>query len=164
MNPMCTWFYADKATLSPIITRAQQLPLADTIRNTMSRSAEMSGNIRPTDMAAVFAPNKQGNMAVFPMIWSFTVERSSKPLINCRIETVDRKPVWKDSWFRRRCVIPASWYYEWGIPPSEVGYHNANEQRNIKKEYSRKGLRSHTSQDYTASRSIEVSGYRCLQS
>ena len=31
-------------------------------------------------------------------------------------------------------MIPASWYYEWGIPPSEVGYHNANEQRNIKKE------------------------------
>ena len=131
---MCTWFYAERSTLSPIITKAQQLPLADTIRNTMSRSAEMSGNIRPTDMAAVFAPNKQGNMAVFPMIWGFTVEQSSKPLINCRIETADQKPVWKDSWFRRRCVIPASWYYEWGIPPSEVGYHNANEQRNIKKE------------------------------
>ena len=32
----------------------------------MSRSAEMSGNIRPTDMAAVFPPNKQGNMEVFP--------------------------------------------------------------------------------------------------
>ena len=31
-------------------------------------------------------------------------------------------------------MIPASWYYEWGIPPSEVGYHNTNEQRNIKKE------------------------------
>ena len=108
---MCTWFYAEKSTLSPIITKAQQLPLADIIRNTMSRSAEMSGNIRPTDMAAVFAPNKQGNMAVFPMIWGFTVEQSSKPLINCRIETADRKPVWKDSWFRRRCVMPASWYY-----------------------------------------------------
>lgn len=31
-------------------------------------------------------------------------------------------------------MISASWYYEWGIPPSEVGYHNANEQWNIKKE------------------------------
>ncbi len=71
---MCTWFYAEKATLSPIITKAQQLPLTDTIMNTMARSAAMSGNIRPTDMAAVFAPNKQGNMAVFPMIWGFTVE------------------------------------------------------------------------------------------
>ena len=98
---MCTWFYAEKSVLSPIINKAQQLPLADTIRNTMSRSAEMSGNIRPTDMAAVFAPNKQGNMAVFPMIWGFTAPQSSKPLINCRIETANQKPVWKDSWFRR---------------------------------------------------------------
>ena len=31
-------------------------------------------------------------------------------------------------------MIPASWYYEWGVPPSEVGFHNANEQRSIKKE------------------------------
>ena len=52
---MYTWFYTEKSVLSPIITKAQQLPLTDTIRNTMSRSAEMSGNIRPTDMEAVFA-------------------------------------------------------------------------------------------------------------
>ena len=104
---MCTCFYAERSTLSPIITKVQQLPLTDTIMNTMARSAAMSGNIRPTDMAAVFAPNKKGNIAVFPMIWGFTIEGSSKPLINCRIETADRNPVWKDSWFRRRCVIPA---------------------------------------------------------
>ena len=131
---MCTWFYADYKPLSAFIDKAQRLPLADSIMNAMSKSKAMSGNIRPTDMAAVIAPNKQGNMAVFPMIWGFTHESSSKPLINCRIETADQKPLWKDSWFRRRCVIPASWYYEWGIPPSEVGYHNANEQHKIKKE------------------------------
>ena len=131
---MCTWFYAEKSVLSPIITKAQQLPLTDTIMNTMARSAAMSGNIRPTDMAAVLAPNKQGNVAVFPMIWGFTHESPPKPLITCRIETADQKPLWKDSWFRRRCIIPASWYYEWGIPPSEVGFHNANEQHKIKKE------------------------------
>ena len=62
---MCTWFYAESSTLSPIITKAQQLPLADTIRNSMSRSAEMSGNIRPTDIAAVFAPNKQGLVRIY---------------------------------------------------------------------------------------------------
>ena len=62
---MCTWFYADKATLSPIITKAQQLPLTDTIRNAMSRSAEMSGNIRPTDMTAVFvADNNSGHIGI----------------------------------------------------------------------------------------------------
>ncbi len=68
------------------------------------------------------------------MIWGFTHEATSKPIINCRVETADQKSLWKDSWFRRRCVIPASWYYEWGIPPSEVGFHNENEQHRIKKE------------------------------
>ena len=38
---MCTWFYAEKSTLSPIITKAQRLPLADTIRNTVT----FSGNV-----------------------------------------------------------------------------------------------------------------------
>lgn len=133
---MCTWFYADYKykPLSTIIDKAQKLPLSDSIMNAMSRSKAMSGNIRPTDMAAVLAPNKQGNVAVFPMIWGFTNEATPKPLINCRVETADQKSLWKDSWFRRRCVIPASWYYEWGIPPSEIGFTNSNEQRNIKKE------------------------------
>lgn len=131
---MCTWYYVDSKSLSFYIDKAQKLPLADTITNAMSKSKAMSGIIRPTDMAAVLAPNKNGNMAVFPMIWGFTHESMSKPLINCRIETADQKPLWKDSWFRRRCVIPVSWYYEWGIPPSEVGFRNANEQHRIQKE------------------------------
>ena len=131
---MCTWFYADSHSLSYFISKAQQLPLANEIMVKLSKSMAMSGNIRPTDMAAVLAPNKQGNMAVFPMVWGFTHDANPKPIINCRIETVDQKALWKDSWFRRRCIIPASWYYEWGIPPSEIGFQNTNEQRKIKKE------------------------------
>ncbi len=130
---MCTWFYADYKYLSGYITKAQQLTLSDSIANAMCKSKAMCGNIRPTDMAAVIATNKQGHMAVFPMIWGFTHESTSKPLINCRIETAAQKPLWKDSWNRRRCIIPASWYYEWGIPLSEVGFHNSNEQHKIKK-------------------------------
>ena len=71
---MCTWFYVDYKPLSTIIDKAQKLSLTSAIMNTMSKPSTMSGNIRPTDMAAVLAPNKQGNMAVFPMIWGFTHE------------------------------------------------------------------------------------------
>lgn len=131
---MCTRFYADSRSLSYFIEKAQQLPLAEEMMKKLSKNMSMSGEIRPTDTAAVLAPNKQGNMAVFPMVWGFTHEATSKPIINCRIETADQKELWKDSWFRRRCIIPATWYYEWGIPPSEVGFRNANEQRSIKKE------------------------------
>ena len=131
---MCTWFYADYHSLSYFIERAQQLPLADEMLRKLGKNMAMSGNIRPTDMAAVLAPNKQGNMAVFPMIWGFTHEATEKPIVNCRVESADQKALWKDSWYRRRCIIPASWYYEWGVPPSEAGFRNANEQRSIKKE------------------------------
>jgi putative SOS response-associated peptidase YedK len=37
------------------------------------------------------------------------------PLINGRIESILEKPSFKDSVVRRRCVIPASGYYEWHI-------------------------------------------------
>ena len=131
---MCTWYYAEAKSLSFFIDKASQLPLSDIIMKTMSKSKAMSGNIRPTDMAAVLAPNKQGNVAVFPMIWGFTHESTSKPIINCRVETADQKALWKDSWFRRRCVIPASWYFEWGVPPSEGELYHKNEHYKIKKE------------------------------
>lgn len=131
---MCTRFYADSRSLSYFIEKAQHLPLAEEMARRLSKNMSMSGEIRPTDTAAVLAPNKQGNMAVFPMIWGFTHDATSKPIINCRVETADQKALWKDSWYRRRCIIPASWYFEWGIPSSEVGFRNANEQRSIKKE------------------------------
>ncbi len=130
---MCTRFYADMKSLSGYISEAQKLRLAKIIMNTMSRPAVMSGEIRPTDMAAVIAPNKQGEPAVFPMIWGFTPRASSKPVINCRIETADQKELWKDSWHRRRCIIPASWYYEWGILPSETDNRSIVQQQKLKK-------------------------------
>ena len=52
---MCTWFYADYKPLSTIIDKEQQLSLTSAIMNAMSKPSTMSGNIRPTDMAAVLA-------------------------------------------------------------------------------------------------------------
>lgn len=129
---MCTWFYADYKSLENYIARAQKSPLANEIMLTMSRSIAMTGDIRPTNVAAVIASGRSGNIGVFPMVWGFTTEASSKPIINCRIETADQKNLWRESWLTRRCVIPASWYYEWGVLPTDEGY-NRRQQRDIKK-------------------------------
>ena len=34
---------------------------------------------------------------------------------NARAETASTKPVFRDSWKRRRCLIPSSGYYEWQL-------------------------------------------------
>ena len=72
-------------------------------------------------------------IAIFPMAWGFTHKATTKPLANCRVGTADTKALWKDSWFRRRCVIPASWYYEWGYPLYDEDNCSMAEYRNTKK-------------------------------
>ena len=48
------------------------------------------------------------------MVWGFTNPREGgKPLVNCRVETAGFKPFWRESWQRRRCIIPCSYYFEW---------------------------------------------------
>lgn len=110
---MCTRFYVEPAYYAPIITRAQKLKLADDMMRHLGKPLTMSGEMRPTDVTAVLAPNKEGRVAVFPMIWGFSHEATDAPIVNCRLETASQKEMWKDSWFRRRCVIPCSWYFEW---------------------------------------------------
>ena len=110
---MCTRFYVEAYQYSNIITRAQKLQLANDMMVQLAKPLQMSGEMRPTDMAAVLAPNKDGKPAVFPMIWGFSHKAVTVPIVNCRLENADKKELWKDSWYRRRCIIPASWYYEW---------------------------------------------------
>ena len=47
--------------------------------------------------------------------WSKDGPSSGSPLVNGRIESILEKPSFKDSVLRRRCVIPASGYYEWHV-------------------------------------------------
>lgn len=110
---MCTRFYVEQIPFQNLITRSQKLQIADDMMRQLGKPLTMSGELRPTDVAAVLAPNKEGKPAVFPMIWGFTHPAVTAPVFNCRIENVDIKDLWKDSWYRRRCVIPCSWYFEW---------------------------------------------------
>lgn len=77
------------------------------------RSAEpiKTGEICPTDLAAVVANNRNGEPTPFAMRWGYALNKGL--LINARSESAADKPLFKDGMAQRRCLIPASLYFEW---------------------------------------------------
>ena len=70
------------------------------------------GEIRPAMVVPVIARNKSGDKACFPMQWGYNNPQRSL-LVNARSETAGEKPMFTESWHRHRCIIPASYYFEW---------------------------------------------------
>lgn len=75
-----------------------------------------SYNIAPTHQ--VVAVMENGRRTMRWMRWGLMARRSgpqhaSKPLVNARAETLLEKPAFRDAAQVRRCIIPASGFYEW---------------------------------------------------
>ena len=71
-----------------------------------------TGEVFPSDTAAVIANSRQLKPAVFPMRWGFE-RRGGGLVINARSETAAEKQLFRESAQLRRCLIPASCYFEW---------------------------------------------------
>ena len=99
--------------LRPYIEAANRSPLKEKFVDRLAKPMVTSGEVRPTDLVPVIASNKSKAPAVFPMVWGFHLPRSSSPMVNARIETAMEKATFKESWESRRCIIPASYYFEW---------------------------------------------------
>ena len=107
--------------LAQILGIAIKSPLISRIQKVRPTPLVQSGEVFPTNLVAAIAPDKQRNAAVFPMIWGFTTQGRSAPIINARVESAGEKPTFREAWKEHRCVIPASWYYEWQHLPSPDG-------------------------------------------
>ncbi len=107
--------------LRPYVEAANRAPLKARMVDRLARPLKTEGEIRPTDMVPVVAPGRTGAPAVFPMVWGFSNPKTGGPVINCRVESAAEKPMWKEAWRSHRCVIPASWYYEWEHLPAPDG-------------------------------------------
>lgn len=112
---MCTRYYMDDAPkgLAEIIAKAKASKLADTFLRKLSRPMITNGEVRPTDVVPVIAPNAGKLKTVFPMQWGFKNPQHDSTVFNARVETAATKPTFRDAWKAHRCIVPAAYYFEW---------------------------------------------------
>ncbi len=73
------------------------------------KAAVKTGEIYPTDLAPVLSPS--GNITA--MRWGFPMYSGKGHVINARSETAAEKNMFRRPLFEGRCLVPASWYFEW---------------------------------------------------
>ncbi|MCQ1531377.1 SOS response-associated peptidase [Lutispora saccharofermentans] len=71
-----------------------------------------SGEIFPSENALAVVKS-DGRIRLLPMKWGFPMSGNKRLIINARIETADKKPMFKFALMKRRCLIPANAFFEW---------------------------------------------------
>lgn len=72
-----------------------------------------TGEIFPTQQIAVIVENPVRELVT--MRWGWEASFLKKTLINARAETLLDKPMFRQAIHSRRCIVPASGYYEWAV-------------------------------------------------
>jgi len=75
-------------------------------------------NIAPTDQIPIVRVDpRDGQREVVMARWGLVPfwmkEKPKVPHINARAETVDKLPMFREAFAKRRCLIPATGFYEW---------------------------------------------------
>lgn len=75
-------------------------------------------NIAPTQKAPVIARGEEGQAELKALRWGLIPvwakdEKVGARAINTRVETVAEKPMFRAAFKKRRCLVPASGYFEW---------------------------------------------------
>lgn len=118
---MCTRFFIEPETpeLMEILNAAKRSPLSARFIHAGS-PVLTEGEIFPTNVVPALAPDRNGQTAVFPMKWGFLIP-GFQTLLNARCESAGQKKTFRDAWTKSRCILPASYYFEWEHIPTATG-------------------------------------------
>lgn len=98
---MCGRYYIDDETAREIEKLVQNID--KNIR---------TGEIFPTNQVPILANNNNDIQSMLYK-WGFPNFRNKGVIINARSETAFEKPMFRKSLIERRCLIPASGFFEW---------------------------------------------------
>ncbi|SHI85047.1 SOS response-associated peptidase [Lutispora thermophila] len=84
-----------------------------------------SGEVFPSENPLTVI-KAEDEIKLMPMRWGLPIDNSKRLIINARVETVDKKPMFKSSFLRRRCIVPANAFFEWKSQGSKKLKHQIN--------------------------------------
>lgn len=104
--------------------------IIDIINRKHNGEVKTAGEVFPSETVPVIATSRTQKITPFAMEWGYSTSDGNR-LINARSETASQKPTFRDGMLQRRCIIPASWYFEWnknerGKPKYAIGAENKN--------------------------------------
>jgi len=105
---MCSRYFLDAD--GNVIAYTFSVPVHDRIRKRF--------NIAPTQEAPVVRVDESGDRSVAMLRWGLVPFWAGDPsignkMINARSETAAEKPSFRNAFRKRRCLVPASGFYEW---------------------------------------------------
>ena len=80
-------------------------------RKALMEGVKTAGEIFPTDTVPVIAPDRKREISAFAMTWGYNL--NGRRVINARSEGAAQSPLFRDGFLHRRCIVPASYYFEW---------------------------------------------------
>jgi putative SOS response-associated peptidase YedK len=107
---MCGRYYIDteeervKARAILAELQKRRLPMYDQVKG---------GEIYPSQIAPIILREEGLGVTVRPMKWGFPRTGGGGLVINSRSEKADVTPMFMRAVRERRCLIPASWFFEW---------------------------------------------------
>jgi putative SOS response-associated peptidase YedK len=109
---MCSRYFLDAD--GNVISYTFHVPVHDRIRKRY--------NIAPTQEAPVVRATEGGAREVAMLRWGLVPYwakdlKIGTKMINARSETVEEKPSFREAFKRRRCIVPATGFFEWQGDP-----------------------------------------------
>ena len=111
---MCGRFYVavDDPELREVLKSLEE----ENQRRSLPLPPVKTGEVFPTDYAAALVAG-EGRPKFEQMRWGFSRHDGKAVIINARAETVLELPTFRKPAAENRCLIPASYYYEWKAEP-----------------------------------------------
>lgn len=119
---MCSRYYLTEDFLSDLEHILKDLDVK--LRQPLPVSAS---DIRPA-MSAPIIYSEAGQWIMTRSKWGFQGPKGSGIIINARAETVMEKPMFREAAASRRCLIPASGFYEWDVSKNKIRFTAENNE------------------------------------